>query len=1446
MGYNVKFDNGLSVTFDTPPTEADIEEAYAHVSKQQTSGTAAFGKSAVESTLPSLGGLAGGVAAISYGAPLIAGASAVPVAGPVLGPVTALGLGLTGAYGGSTAVEKMQEAATSLVPETMKERFGFGKQQRELETQQNPNLSFAGRLAPNLLAFRPGAVAPIVDAAGKQIMGANAQRLAMGGIGGGIEAGSQLLSGQPLDPAHIAMASIVQGVATNPTAFGRKFMGRFEAPTAAKSKADAMEQQQKDLDVSTAPTGLPEQFAGMTKESPMDRMTRDLGGEPFAPAEEFTPMSQMAKDLTTERSTPEQRRAQDILDERQKQMEFEVARTARPELNAAELQRREAAPTGYQEHLSAQEEAAKVERQRRDSELAQAAGAGEQASLFEPHANMHRAYEEVFAQTPEGVRPFSFNEFKETLQNLAKEPGTAFNLPEDMKAAYQDYLNHPGGGQGDLFGAHAILQATSHRNWGDLTPQEKAAATKALNKIGPISEAMTERMSLQEATGQLLDVLMSKNDMNLLPDDRKLLPAVLDFARALFDAGYKTLAEAMAHANQVLGEGWQAVADKLADAFKVVRSEQILSGETIPDNTPAEQIIKKAVGEKDSNVFTYLQSGSTLTAMKTNSTIIRDVGRIVQNGTKKADLAIRNFIFPIEKSLGSMNSKELVELHEIFKKEAFSNKAFDSTILEQNLSIKQLEAYSRIREMYDDTLAAQNVVRQSKGQPLVSAKEAYMSSRWQGAFRQPVRDANGHLAWYLASDSKIGIKAQADALLKQMPELMVDYAEGHSVSLQGNKTDLQSAYTTMLDIAGRDDPVVLALKKAVEEQTVMETEFTLAQTKHFKKKSNIRGFVGDRPGYGGLSESLAFFEEQIQYGKNAYNWTEMQKAGDIVKDVLANPVLRDEQPNNIKYAREYFKNALGQGQSQVTRAIEDSLRKGLGTTSDAFSSGIGKAKSYFILDKLSVSAGFTLTQFIQLGSILPYLTDLRAKGYKGNPVTAVMLGAPTGMAMGFAHYLKSTGHEYMNKLPDQFTKDMFLYAEENGVTTRSVYDESQLSSNFGLMGKAANALSKTLTVPDAFTRGVAFATYAHMLKSSGMYKDQIALFQKAEELVNTAMVDYRQTERPMVFSKLGTAGNALNTLQTYPMNFYNQYTYFIGEATKGNYGPLLAAIGVQYLTAGAMGVPYIEDTNKLFTWIKDNALPADVWASMEDSPFLRDPKTWAIDTFGRSSVYGALSETTGLGLTSRVAAPGVGGMLQAPGGPAIDVAKQAVSAGKALMDPTSREKTAQAVMNILPSGVQGAYEMAPANAGITYQQRPGGRVGVFKTTDIGNKDVAFVRTPEEVELRRMTGLKSQREVVERDLTYQANKELRLYNEKGGELVNMAVVAQMKGDMKRFGELNKLYTRLKGEPITNDQIFKKAMEKAMTDKESMMLKAANGTNARQLIEAARLRNRLEAE
>lgn len=1443
--------------------------------KEETSAYKAAGKSALESTGPAMAGLAAGTAALSYGAPLIAGS------GPAA-PVTALALGLGGGLAGAIGAEKLQGAVTGLIPESIKEPLGFGEKQRALETQQHPYASFAGGLAPNLLAFRPGAVAPMLDAAGKQIMSPMAQRGAMAGIGGAVEAGQELYTEGKIDPLKVAMAAGFQGAATNPTKFGERFMGRFERPNVAKPKVDAMDADQKAVTPAVTETTqettqrleseyvtLQKQLAALKeqKQVPAVKQQIEQVREKINALDEERinqiRQTQKAQEESAFNAPEGASQYHPLVQEAMKQEPFTEPHVFDTGSGFGDLARATAEGTSdVRLQQEAIQEAARQNTEPQEIHPLSPAGEyadlvraqmnepkpiGEQVNVFEPHTNMHRAYEEMFVQDEHGVRPLSPTEFRETITNLAQEPGTMFKMPatpEEFKAMYQDYLNHPQGGQGDLFGAHQVLMEQGHKNWGDLTPHERGQITKALNKIGPLSEQMQSRMSVQEAAGNLVNAMMnaSGGKMNFIPENTSVLGALRDLAVALFDAGHKTLRAASEQMSALFGDAWNQMIDKFNEIFKITRTEKMLSGETIPDITPAEQIIHNAVGESDGKFSTNWQSGATLTAMKTGSSLIKDVGRLVQNAGKRAELAVRNFVFPLEKGLSRLSSTEIQELAEVFKREAFNNQAYSTEVLEKHLSIKQLEAYAKAREMFEQSLAAQNVARQAKGQPLITEKEAYMSSRWQGAFRQPVRDSEGNLVWYLAADSKAGIKAQADALQREMPGLSVDYKEGHSVSLAGNKTDLQSAYSTMLDMLGRDDPTVQHLKKAIEELTQTETEFTRAQTKHFKQKSNIRGFVGDRPGHSAMGEAIALFEQQIQYAKNAFHWSEMQKIGDVLKDVLSNETLRERQPNNVAYAREYFKNALGQGQSQVTRQLEDAIRKGMGVSTDPINRAINNVKSYFILDKLAASAGYTMAQFIQLGNVLPYLTDLRAKGFAGNPVKAITIGAPTGMAMGFAHYLKATGHEYMNKLPDQFTKDMFLYAEENGVTTRSVYDESQLASSFTVGGQLGGALSKTLTIPDAFTRGVAFATYAHMLKDSGMYKDMNALFQHAEDLTNASMVDYRQTERPLAFSKLGTAGNVLNTLQTYPLNFYNQYSYMLREVGKGNIAPMIAALGVQYLAAGAMGVPYAEDTYKLFTWIKDNHLPADMWAEAQKYPFLKDPKMWAIDNLGRSAVYGWLSENTGIGLTSRVAAPGVSNMIQAPGGALVDVGKQAASVGKAIISDKP-EATAQAIMDVIPVGLQGFYEMSPSNKGMTWEPKANGMTGVYKTSDVGSKDVVFDRTPEEVQMRRMTGLKSQREVVERDLAYQTKKTQVLFNEKGGELVDKAAVAYIKGDRKEYTRLNNLYISLKGTDITTDQLFNKLLEKKASDKQKLFL---NSKNPRDIVEAAKLRARLESE
>lgn len=865
-------------------------------------------------------------------------------------------------------------------------------------------------------------------------------------------------------------------------------------------------------------------------------------------------------------------------------------------------------------------------------------------------------------------------------------------------------------------------------------------------------------------------------------------------------------------------------------------------GTLIPNNPNVAEALKSALSEgKDGKLFTYFQSGATSAAMKSGSAAIKATAEIVQNAMKRADLSIRNSIFPAEASLKKLSRTDIQDLGEVFKAEMFAGKRFDADNLTKNMSVEQLNAYTHMRDMFDKSLDAMNDARLSKGQTPVTPAEAYLSSRWEGDFRRPIHDANGKLVWYLASNSKIGLESQTKALLKQFPDLVVDKTKDHVVRSSLGKTELQSMYTTMLDILGRDDPAIQKIQQAIQDQVMAEGESTLGQEKHFEKKAGIRGFIGDRPGHGGSKEAISMFQQQLQYAKNAFTWAEMQKAADDVKGIVGDPDLQKQQPNNVKFIREYFKNAIGHGEAQAMRVLDDNIRSGLGISPKILNEAIGDTKSFFILQKLAMSAGFTLTNVIQSTNVLPYLADLREQGYKGNPVKALSMGMAAGPLMMTSHYLKALGGQYLDRIPNQFLKDAIHYAEQNGVTARSVYDESPIQTSFNPIAKVANVASKTMTIPETFVRSVAFMTYSQMLLDSGKYADQSKLFQHAEELVNKSMVDYRATEKPLVFAKGGSIGNFMNTLQTYPMSFYNQYAYMAGQAAKGSPVPLLTMMVLQAALAGTGGIPYSEDIYQGYKYIKDNLVSTPTWAKLQDSPFLSDPKLWLMETLGNSAVYGALSDQTGLGMSSRISAPTVGNMLQSPVGPISDIAKQVGSLGKAIVDPTNAGKWAQAGMNSIPVGLQGLLETSDMMEGLTYTTRPDGTKVYMKTSDLVKRDGSVSRTPAEESIRKW-GLRSQREVVERDVQYMTDTANKVANERSGDLVNKYYDAARRGDAKKAKELAALYVRLTGKEISDQVMDQQVMQEYLTGYEKTMSKTRE--SPQELLNIARMKKILD--
>jgi hypothetical protein len=782
-----------------------------------------------------------------------------------------------------------------------------------------------------------------------------------------------------------------------------------------------------------------------------------------------------------------------------------------------------------------------------------------------------------------------------------------------------------------------------------------------------------------------------------------------------------------------------------------------------------------------------------------------------------------------------------------------------------------------MRELFDDTLRIQNEARAAKGQRPITEMEAYLSSRREGDFRRPVfqaildgknnpvLDENGNikrkLVWYLAAHSKGALDAQWNALHKKFPDLTFDPKEDHTIRYYKRQTDLQSSFSTLLDILDRseDHPAILKIVNAIKEQAVGEGASFLGQEKHFKEKAGIRGFVGDRPEHrtlwglmskhGPKAEALAMFQQQIQYAKNAYKWSELQVAAQGIKEIVSDPRLVEQQPNNVKYIKEYYKNAVGYGEATAIAHLEDSIRN-LGLSPAVVGNAIGNVKTFFILQKLAVSAGYTLANFIQTMNVTPHLMTLRGQGFKGNPLTSLGVGIPAGIAMATGHYLSflrqsagETRGAVLSRAGFQFWEQAFKYAEDNGVTARSIYDESPIETSFSATGRVANLAGKTMSIPESFVRSMAYSTFVQFLKESGKFTDDMKLYQKAEELVNASMVDYRAQERPMMFSKMGIAGDFLNTLQTYPTNWYNQWNLMGREAMKGNIGGLVTMFALQYAVAGAMGIPGFYDMEQLYTFIKDN-LPADYWTAAQENDFFADPKLWMVKNFGESSVYGVLSDQTGLGMTSRVASPGMGQMLQSPVGPTADIAKQAWKFGNAVLDPTNKDKWAESAMASVPTGLQGLVETAPAMEGTTFERRPNGNMLSQRTGDVGDHRGLYERTPEEVSIRKW-GFRSQKEVLEREVGWQQNKTETLSRKKAVTILDSFYAAVKRGDVEKAKQLNTTYAKLTGNGISSEQVTGQAKENFMTSMERSAERIQNKqATTMDIIQYARMKKVLE--
>jgi hypothetical protein len=827
----------------------------------------------------------------------------------------------------------------------------------------------------------------------------------------------------------------------------------------------------------------------------------------------------------------------------------------------------------------------------------------------------------------------------------------------------------------------------------------------------------------------------------------------------------------------------------------------------IPSDVPVEEILGNARSTPDTKAINALEAGNSMRGYKGRAQWVHDAGEYLLNRLKRSELNVRNYVTGntgAEKFMRSLSRNEQIELAGLLKEEMLNRRQYDpADMAAAGFTAKQLEAYAKLRKMQEAALAALNYGRKVHNLPEITAQEAYLTSKWNGEIKMRVEDGEGKLVYYLAGNSERDVRNQFKALVKDNP----GYKEGKidRIKQTFNGSDVQKAYSIMADAIGRDNPEFQKIQDWYSQYQATQAHNSMGTRMHFEDKANIRGFVGDRPGYNPRTEAIALLQEQMNFAKESFHWAALQDAAVALSPIFQDPVIRDTQPNNLKYLQEQLAIAAGANEGAFSRGVNDGIRS-LGFTPAQVFGSAQKAKSWFMFQKLSMNLGYGAANLLQLPFTMPHMIDIANKVGGFNPARSLAVAMTLGAPMAATHYSRQLGGiDLLQNIPDKnFYKSLMDYAEQNGVTSRSIVDEAPLDA--GVIGRVGNF---TTSAPETVIRSFAFTLFADSLKQTGKLSD-MEVFKEAERRTNAALGDFRETQRAPIFSRMGNVGNILNTLQTFGINYYQQMNYFMRESLKGNWAPLAAMLAVQFGLSGISGMPGVQTAEKSWELVK-GILPNNVWAKVGDF----DPRIWAYEKFGATGVDGVLSTSTGVSFNSRIGAPAIEEMAQAPGGPIMEVGKQLLSAGQLAMKPEDKVQRAETAMKVLPAGFTGALETGPFRDQ-TSVDRQDGRM-YFKSTDLNKRDAGYVRTPEEENLRRY-GFRSTKEVTTRNLEWKQTKYKQELNERRRSFSDSFFDAVMKGDTKKASEIESNAIAVFGKSIVDNTMKTQIQQMYMTSYE----------------------------
>ncbi len=566
----------------------------------------------------------------------------------------------------------------------------------------------------------------------------------------------------------------------------------------------------------------------------------------------------------------------------------------------------------------------------------------------------------------------------------------------------------------------------------------------------------------------------------------------------------------------------------------------------------------------------------------------------------------------IKNLLDGLSDEQVTELWNVWRAGAEGD-ALSTLAKNGKISEGTLQAAQALGELDSGLWTSLNKAQKATGQTLTKRRAGHygLSRIWNGDSRIVLRGGGGDIVGIAVGVNRRGAQAEAKALQKILAD-------------EGITTNIAEEFQL-----SQLDTIPKELKPAI-----MKPGFVL-------ERQNIRGFQWDTTPF--TRDELLQAYDRAVHGRLKY------QANISVEDLLQGSLtkLATEDPHAYKLVVARLNDLAGKqgplGQIQ-NKIVDQFLAPMLGQNSASRIVGVSNSIMWTLqlgAMKLAYPVQGAVTMMQTVAPEVAFITSavdsklagsytyFAAGGTKG-PVGSVGALNPLKVMARGMRLLKSPTSElrrlYQRAMNDRLIDPRFVeeYVGESASKLSDIRGAAKSGGSFLQWLKALNEFLPGLS--ERFQRGHALATGYDIGKNYLKIADEDTLYRFTRQFTEKTMFLYTAADRSRIFTT--PAGSFFGLFKNWTMNYMGMMLEYAGEASRGNFAPLLWQTAGTFSVGGLAATPLYLVANGFSNAFTGNSILETTYNAMKDNTQVAD-----------GLMYGLPAGLTGISLYSQTASP---------------------------------------------------------------------------------------------------------------------------------------------------------------------------------------------------------------